>query len=44
MAAHAATASQGGRNLLMPKPKPKLDEDAQRGRGRRPFGANRRRG
>ncbi|MBN9695479.1 MAG: hypothetical protein J0L85_06735 [Zoogloea sp.] len=42
MAAHAATASQGGRNLLMPKPK--LDEDAQRGRGRRPFGANRRRG
>lgn len=40
--AHAAAASQGGRNLLMPKPKP--DEDAQRGRGRRPFGANRRRG
>ncbi|KAB2962580.1 hypothetical protein [Zoogloea sp.] len=44
MAAHAVAAKQGGKNLLMPKPK--VDEDAQRGRGpgRRPFGASRRRG
>lgn len=38
--AHAALASQGGKNLLMPKPKP--DEDAKRPQ-RKPFGARHRR-
>lgn len=42
MRAHAATARQGGKNLLMPKPK--ADEDApRRSGGRRPFAGGRRR-
>lgn len=42
--AHAALARQGGKNLLMPKPKLDDDELRRRGAGRRPFGTSRRRG
>lgn len=43
IAAHAAIARQGGKNLLMPKPKLDEDELRRRAPGRRPFGAGRRR-
>jgi hypothetical protein len=41
--AHAAVALQGGKNLLMPRPKADDDERQRRGPGRRPFAGGRRR-
>lgn len=41
--AHASTARQGGKNLLMPKPKADDDERRRPGPGRRPFAGGRRR-
>jgi len=43
LAAHAALAQQGGKNLLMPKPKRDDDDRPRRPQGRRPFGGPRRR-
>lgn len=42
---HAALAAQGGKNLLMPKPKAEPEDARRRGPGgKRPFGGGRRRG
>lgn len=41
--AHAALAAQGGKNLLMPKPKADPEDARRRGPGKRPFGGGRRR-
>lgn len=43
LAAHAALSQQGGKNLLMPKPKRDDDDRPRRPQGRRPFGNARRR-
>lgn len=40
---HAAVSRQGGKNLLMPKPKPDEDELRRRRPARRPFAGGRRR-
>lgn len=41
--AHAEFARQGGMNMLMPKPRPNTSEPPRGGKGRKPFGATRRR-
>ncbi len=43
LAEHAALSQQGGKNLLMPKPKRDDDDRPRRPQGRRPFGNARRR-
>lgn len=41
--AHAEFARQGGKNMLMPTPKAKAFEPPRGGKGRKPFGAAKRR-